>query len=175
MKKTIPIFIILFMLFQTSCWNDNFRFNSDYYSEYKPVLMTRDALENSISYQEPRQLCRTGKIYFKDNIIYINEKYLGVHVIDNSNPSQPANLGFISVPGSVDMAMKNNVLFIDNATDLVAIDLTESAANLIITKRIKNVFPEHLPPDGLGLRSEFQIENRPKNTIIIGWEKFETN
>ena len=173
MKKTIPIFIILFMLFQTSCWNDNFEFRDNYYSEYKPVLMKRDALENSVSFQEPRQLCRTGKIYFKDDIIYINEKYKGVHIIDNSNPSNPTNLGFISVPGSVDMAMKNNVIFIDNATDLIAIDLSAGITNPTVTKREKNVFPEHLPPDGLGLREEYIDGNRPENTVIIGWEKAE--
>ena len=157
------------MFLMTSCPNNNFF--EEYYSEYKPILMERSVLENSISFQNPRQLCTTGKIYFKDNIIYINEKYEGVHVIDNSNPAEPNNLGFICVPGSIDLAMKNDILYIDNATDLVAIDLSDGAENLKITERIKETFPEHLPPDGLTMRPEFQKENRPENTVIIGWEK----
>ena len=168
MKKTIPILIILLMFSLSSCFDN---FNNPEYSEYKPVLMKRDVLEQSISFQGPRQLCRTGKMYFKDNFIYINEKYEGVHVIDNSNPAIPVSLGFIVIPGSVDMAMKNNILYVDNAVDLVSLDLSGDLDNIQLTKRIREIFPEDTPPDGLTMRPEFQKGSRPENTIIIGWEK----
>jgi hypothetical protein len=133
--------------------------------------MEREMLEKSITFEAPHQMCATGKIYFKDDFIYINEKYSGIHVIDNSNPSTPVNIGFISIPGSVDMAMKNNILYVDNAVDLVAIDLSQGIENITVTKRLIEVFPEHTPPDGEFLRPEFRIENRPENTVIIAWEK----
>ncbi len=169
MKKSIPVIAIIVMLFLSSCW-EPFG-GEEFYSDYKPVLMERTNLENSISVQAPRQMCATGKIFFKDNFIYIVERYEGIHVVDNSNPKEPHNTAFIAVPGSVDMAMKNNVIYVDNATDLVAIDISNGASNMAVTKRVKDIFPEHLPPDGRGLRPEFYQESRPENTIIIGWEK----
>jgi hypothetical protein len=162
----ISLFIMLIMMSFTTCYND---WND--YSEYKPVLIEKTALANSISFQPPRQVCQTGKIYFKDNYIFLNEKYCGIHVFDNTNPSAPVNLGFIAIPGSVDIAMKNNVLYVDNAIDLVAIDLSNGLENLTVTKRVTDVFPEHLPPDGKMLRPEFSVENRPANTIVVAWEK----
>ena len=36
-----------------------------------------------------------GKIYVKDNILFVNELAEGVHIIDNTNPSQPELIGFI--------------------------------------------------------------------------------
>lgn len=152
----------------TQCWND---WDYENYSEYKPVLMDRIALENSIAFNEARQMCTTGKIYFKDDFIYINEIYKGIHVIDNSNPAVPVNKGFISVPGSVDLAMKNDILYVDNAVDLVAIDLSNGLENLSVTTRLKSVFPELTTPDGKSLKPDYSLENRPENTIIVAWEK----
>jgi hypothetical protein len=162
------LFFVSIILLFSSC---DFGNSYDYYSEYKPILMERSALENSISFKNARQMCQTGKIYFKDNYIFINEKYSGIHVIDNSNPESPENIGFITVPGSIDMAIKNNILYVDNAVDLVAIDLSGELENLFVTKRIKSSFPEHLPPDGKTPKPEFSVENRPANTVIVAWEK----
>ena len=141
------------------------------HSEYKPILMDKTVLENSISYIETQDLKNPGKLYFKGDTIYVNEKYRGIHVFDNSDPSNPLKVGFITVPGSIDMAVKDNILYVDNSFDLVSIELTPNLANLVVTKRIRNVFPDLLPPDNLFLAPAYQEENRPKNTVIVGWEK----
>ena len=79
---------------------------------------------------------------------------------------------FITIPGCVDIAIKGNILYSDNAIDLVAIDISSGAVNLEVVKRIKDVFPEHKPPDGKSLQQEFLKGNRPENTLIIGWELY---
>lgn len=141
------------------------------YTEYSPILMKRNTLNNSIKYTEAKQICNTGKIYFKDNYIFLNEKYQGIHIINNQNPQKPQNIGFIVIPGCIDIAIKNNILYADNAVDLVAIKLNQNYTKLSVVKRIKNTFPEIAPPDGKNLKPTYKIENRPENTIIIGWEK----
>jgi len=163
----LTVFTAIIALWTLSSWD----FNNDYRSEYKPILIERSELNNSVSFQDARQMCNTGKIYFKDDFIFLNEKYKGVHIIDNSNPGSPVNVGFIAIPGCIDIAIKNNTLYADNAVDLVAIKLTDNFNNVTVTKRIKNVFPEYTTPDRKLLRDEFLEENRPPNTIIIGWEK----
>lgn len=141
------------------------------YTDYVPILMERSNLNQSLSLKPAATIADAAKIYYKDNYIFISERYKGVHVIDNRNPKVPINKGYISVPGCVDMAIKNNVLYVDNAVDLVAVNLTEiQKGNLEILKRIENVFPEVAPPDGGMIPSKFDTENRPENSIIVGWK-----
>ena len=137
---------------------------------YRPIMMTREVLESSVELIEPAKLIKPGKIYIKDDYLFINEKYKGLHIIDNTDPSNPVNKGFLRIPGSIDMAMKGNILYVDNAVDLVAIDLSDPS-NIIVTRRIKNVFPEIVPPGEFDIPWMYSIDQRPENTVIIGWEK----
>ena len=139
---------------------------------YTPVLMARNVLEKSIKWIDARELERPGKIYRKGDYLFINEKYRGIHVVDNSDPASPSNVGFIQVPGCIDMAVKGSILYADNAVDLVAIDIS-TPENMEETARVKNVFPEIAPPGTNWIPYEFQKENRPENTVIIEWIKLE--
>jgi hypothetical protein len=139
------------------------------YTSYKPVLLSRTSLEKSIVYHSPEGIKNPAKIYFKDNFIFISEDLKGVHIIDNTDPKNPVNKGYINVPGCVDMAIKNNIMYVDNATDLVAIDLSTIQTSLKVTKRIKDAFPELSPPDGGSLPEKYQLRNRPENTVLVGW------
>jgi len=134
------------------------------YGIYMPVFMSRDVLENSVRFVSgARDMVQTGKIYFRAPYIYINERYKGVHVINNTDPSHPVNEGFILVPGCIDMAVKGSVIYLDNAVDLVSFDLESKQ----VTKRIRNVFPEPLPPDDFS----FYPYNRPDDYVLVEWKK----
>jgi hypothetical protein len=60
-------------------------------------------------------------------------------VIDNSNPSNPVFVSFIKIPGNGDMSIRNNVLYADSYTDLVALDISDPADAKEIS-RVENVF-----------------------------------
>lgn len=166
MKNLLFIFLALVLLSSTCDPYDD-----EYYSDYKPILMSRADMEASIGFEKARTLISPGKMYFKDNYIFINEKYKGVHIINNEDPANPINIGFISVPGCIDMAVKYNSLYVDNAVDLVTINLENDFENIEVTDRIKYVFPELRPPDGKPINPQFYDENRPLGTIIVGWEQ----
>ncbi|MBN1185946.1 MAG: hypothetical protein JXB49_26935 [Bacteroidales bacterium] len=138
--------------------------------EYEPIIMKRNDLEQSVSFQPIRDLNNPGKIYLKDNYIYINERFKGVHVIDNSDPTSPVKTGFIRIPGCQDIAIMGNYLYADNAVDLITIDIS-STPSITITSRIRDVYPDLLPPDSDVMPTIFNKENRPENTIIIEWVK----
>jgi len=138
---------------------------------YYPVFMSRTTLESSMQYMEgERDMKVTGKIYYWGNYIFVNERYQGVHVINIENPENPIKEGFIVAHGCLDMAVKENILYLDNAVDLVSFDLNTKQ----ITSRLRNVFPEPLPPDDL---SFCHIYDRPDGYIIVEWIKVikETN
>ncbi len=164
MKKIIPYLLAVFLFVLMG-----FDVDPVYYGPYKPVFMLRSELEKNVKLEEPRTISNPGKIYVKENLIFINEKYRGIHVIDNINPDDPSNTAFLSIDGCIDMAVKNNVLYADNAVDLIAINFNENLTGIEVTKRIKNIFPEPLSPDGRGLTWK---ERRavPDGAILVRWE-----
>jgi len=132
-------------------------------SQYTPVYMSREGLDTSVFYAAggERALQNPGKIYYKSPYIYVNERYKGVHVINNGNPQEPVKEGFIVAPGCIDMAIKGDILYVDNAVDLVAFDLI----NKEVTERIRAVLPEPYTPENT------YIYQRPDDMILVGWEK----
>lgn len=137
-------------------------------SEYVPILMKYDDILTSVVQMPARAISQPGKIYCFNEYIYIIEKYNGFHVINNSNHSFPVIVAFMSVPGCVDIAIKNDHAFVDNATDLVSIDISDKN-NMTIAGRVPGIFPELLPPNNTYIPYWFNKENRPINTVIVGW------
>ena len=84
-------------------------------SQYEPLIMERSIMESSIEFTTSRPLADAGKIYSYGVYILINEKYEGIHVFENFDPRNPTKIGFIRIPGCIDMAAKDNVIYADNA------------------------------------------------------------
>jgi hypothetical protein len=137
----------------------------DYYSNYRAVYMDRETLEHSVSLLETgKEIKNPGKIYVKHPYLFINEKYKGVHIFDNTDPAKPVNKGFIVAPGCLDMAVKNNIIYLDNAVDMVCFDFKTGKE----MKRIPKVFPPLVAPDG-------SSQNHPDEFIIVEWVKRNNN
>lgn len=91
--------------------------------------------EQSIELQVARKLTNPGKIYVKDDMILINEMGKGIHMIYNENPAEPKKIGFIKIPGNIDVAVKGDMIYADNYMDLVALNTKTGEI-----KRVKNAF-----------------------------------
>lgn len=157
----------MFLMLSSLRCNETF---TPIYTTYNPVFMKRVDLENSITLNVPRALGTPSKIYSKDNYLFVSEAGLGVHIIENTDPKNPKNVGFLKVLGCFDMAIKGSIMYVDNATDLVALDLS-NPEKLVITQRIANAFPEPVPPDNLAVRPEHLIDNRPADMVLVKWNK----
>lgn len=149
-------------------------FGDYYYYEYTPVLLKRADLETSIKYLEARNIESPGKIYVKDSLIFISDKYKGIHVVNNKDSIHPQRIGFINIPGCLDMAVKGQYLYVDNAVDLVTIDLS-AFPTIAVTSRIREVFPEIPSPQTGSIPSNYTKEKRPAETVIVDWIKKGTN
>lgn len=126
MKTTIlnlGYLLILCLTFQ-SCWKDECSQEIEYI-EWAPVYMSLDEMKNEIRLDPPKENKNPGKIYVYNNFLLINEFNEGIHVIDNSNAQFPINKGFIEIPGNVDMAVSNNILYADNYANLLSIDISD--------------------------------------------------
>jgi hypothetical protein len=167
MKKTRCIFFLGLVL--SSCFGNKGDPVEPYYTMYEPIFMHRLELEKSVKLKEPQNIKETGKIYIWENFLFINEPFKGIHVFDNTNTEAPVALGFINIIGNIDIAIKNGFLLADNATDLISIDLKD-INNIVVVNRIRNTFPEMLPPDNFFLPKTFDINNRPDSLVIVDWK-----
>ena len=156
--------LLLPLLLLTACEEE-----PETYTAYTPVLMKRADLENSIEVTAVKKIKKAGKIYRKGTLLFINEKFEGVHVYNNADPSNPVALGFMKIPGNVDITINNDIIYADNAVDLVS--LRYSNNEIVELSRERNVFPEIVAPDMGSIPDEFLPENRPANTVIVNWEK----
>ena len=141
-------------------------------TNYTPVLMERAAMEAAVRTEPPRTLVNTGKLYKYREYLFISELFEGIHVINNANPLLPKKIGFIRIPGCVDMAVKDGYLYADNATDLITFNLN-NPENPTMVHRVKDVFPELLPPDHnmADIPSSYSKNERPENTVIVKWQR----
>jgi len=115
--------VLLAAFFTTGCEQDKC-IRTEEYTAYEPVYKRIDEMRMPAKYVSARSLTNPGKIFYYKGYLLINEMHEGIHVIDNSNPEAPENIGFIEVPGNLDMAVHDDILYVDSYLDLVAIDIT---------------------------------------------------
>ena len=160
--RTITL-VILAAAFQ-SCKDNTFERVT--YEANVPVYMSFSDFRTSFAKSEPQEITTPGKIYFKDNYLFVNEYGKGIHVIDNSDPADPKKIAFYKILGNIDMAIRGNTLFADSYIDLVAIDITD-INNPVEKGRLKNIFPEIVPEGD----QWYPYSNVDKTKgVIVDWE-----
>lgn len=133
------------------------------YNVWEPQYITLTELRDAVAFEEKRALETPGKLYIYQDYLFINELAEGVHVFDNSDESNPINLGFINIPGNVDIGVRNGVMYADSYMDLVSIKLND-LTNLKEVDRDNDVFPGSnwttgLPIDQNGILTEYKLKN----------------
>jgi hypothetical protein len=151
----------IFLLLSFGC-EDNYEIEQKY-SYFEPVYTTTAEIRASVGLTPPQAVKEAGKIYIKDNWLFVNEVGKGIHIIDNTNPADPIIQGFLTIPGNYDLAIKGNILYADSYIDLLAIDITDKA-NIKITKRLEGIFSVYN-------RMGSSID--PVKGIITSWEQKE--
>jgi len=167
MKNLKLLFAVLICLAMTNCCLPPFECNDDFVepsSRYEPVFLNRIDFEKSVLLKNSLSMGTTGKIYVKDNLLFVNELRKGFHVYDNSDPANPRSIKFLEAPGSTDLAIQDNIIYINQATDLIAVEYNPATNTASLTKRIANTFPELRSPDG-----EYAYDI-PENSVVIDWK-----
>lgn len=142
-------------------------YNYTYHAQVA-VTISKDSLHRSVRFLPPQNLHLPGKIYTYGQILLVVDRLSGVHIFDNADPHNPTSLGFIAVPGCNDIAVKNSSLYIDNAIDLVTINLADVRAP-IVSSRVQDIFPPLQPPQNDYYYSIVSNIDYTKQ-VIIGWK-----
>ncbi len=105
----------------------------------RPVYITAE-IADSVMSLPPQPIVQLGKIYYKDNLIYVGERGQGVHIIDNTNPEDPVPMSFIQIPGNKDIVIVDNLMYADNYSDLLTIDISD-INDVKEINRVEGVYP----------------------------------
>lgn len=168
MRRTTLLLVLLIGILFISCDKDP---NDDVYATYlvaKAITISKEDFKNSVQIVDPIPIEESGKIYAYQNYIFINDKYRGVHIIDNSNPNTPIKIGFIKIAGNVDISIKDDFLYADSLMDLVVLNISD-ITNIEVVTRLENVLRENIVwPADADIFEYNDIDY--DNEILLGWE-----
>jgi len=151
---------ILFVLAIILCWScDNSEFIT--VNVATPVIMTKADFRNSVEILSPQVIDESGKIYSYGDYIFINDRFEGILIIDNTNPQAPQETAYIKIPGNIDISIKNNYLYADSSIDLVVFDISD-INHISQVDRLENVFSIY----------NFEI---PIEAEEVNWNNFDYN
>ena len=148
---------LLFFSFQ-SCLKDKLTHS---YTIYTPIYETKERVTLNIKSNPAKEIQSPGNLFVYGNYIFLNETDKGVHIIDNTDPSNPVDKAFIDIPGNLDIAVKGNILYADMYQDLVAVDISDPLHAKLV-KTVPDVFGERYYANG------FVAAN---NMVIVGWTR----
>ena len=165
-KNIIPVLPALLLISITflfsSCLKDKCRRT---YTLNIPVYTKLSTLRAQVKSTPAAPVVNAGKLFVRNNWIFLNEQNKGIHVIDNSNPSHPVKTAFINIPGNIDMYAKGDILYTDLYCDLLAVNIADPK-NITATKYLTNVFPD---------KSSYTTSLNPDSIqIITSWVSRDT-
>lgn len=162
MRKNILLLLsIFFCSVLTGCMKDNL---TRTYQILIPVYKDKAEVYANIKSNTPAAIVSPGKLFVYGNYIFLNEVDKGVHVIDNSIPTNPVIKAFINIPGNLDIAVKGNTLYADLYNDMVVVDIADPLQARYV-KHINGVFPNRYYGNG------FEADS---SRVIVDWIKKDT-
>ena len=147
--------LIAATFFMTGCQQDTCTRTQEY-TAFQPVYKLLEDMRVPVKYESPTSLTNPGKIFYYNGYLFINELNSGIHIFDNTDPSNPKNIGFLNIPGNLDMAVHGHYLYVDSYLDLVTIDIANPQAP-VEAERVNDVFQSFYSfSDNIGYLVEYK-------------------
>ena len=137
MKKMSYLILGSLALFMFSCTKDTGSIEVTYFKA-EAIYGNLDDSRATVLNAPASEIVNPGKIYIGEDFILIGEEGKGVHVIDNSNPSNPTTTNFINIPGNREFYVEGDKLFAESIYDFVKIDISNTN-NAVLESRLNDV------------------------------------
>lgn len=160
---------MLLLLVLSGCWVDP-EFNRRVLPTgdvigYRPVYHTDPAMQ--VAFEAPRKLKKPGKIFIYHPYLLVNEQNEGIHFYLNSDPKNPQPLGFLKIKGNTDFVMKGNIVYANNYSDLLSLDVSNRSNIVELSRIAQPSWVSDFPP--AGEYSFFECVD-PSKGVLLGWE-----
>ena len=159
-KLSLLAFVLLSLALQ-GCLKDKCDQTITYY-QYTPIYMDETEFLESVKVMDPQDMVNPGKIFVKDDVLFVSETGVGVHIFDNANPAQPVPMAFINVPGNYDIHSSCDLLYLDSSTDLLVFDINRADQPRLL-HRVRNALPHIVEFRG--------YTADPSQGVVISWEE----
>ncbi|MGC6422916.1 MAG: LVIVD repeat-containing protein [Flavobacteriaceae bacterium] len=153
-----PFALIGFSFFLFSCtitWGDDPKEDEDckktcdngvnYYNSFSVETISLEELQAQIRVETARPYEETGKLYFYNNTLFVNESDSGVHVLDVTDPSAIEKSKFLQLPGNIDIAIQDNTMYADLYSAMVQLDISGLDNNQVIVNEVKTAVFDYDP------------------------------
>ncbi len=161
--KNTTLFYLLCAILLLSCEKNEVPVET--YEVAIPVTMRVADFRASVTFEEPKEIEQSGKIYVYENYIFINDNLKGIMVVDNTD-FRPEKIKYINIPLNTDIAIKDDVLYANSGMDLVTFDIS-NIYEIKILERLENVFTNNYPElPGTAAFADFNNFNWEEEVII---------
>ena len=123
MNKLIP-FLLVALCF-TSCIEETCE-ETLVLAGFDPQIVNLDVIRNNIPLcGAPIPICEATGFYVYQDYLFMVENNEGLHIFDNSDATNPKPITWMGLPGGQGLAVRNDILYMNQYTDLVAFDLSD--------------------------------------------------
>tara|TARA_Y100000385_G_scaffold291658_1_gene371127 strand:+ start:173 stop:1429 length:1257 start_codon:yes stop_codon:yes gene_type:complete len=136
----IKVLYILFAL-PLLWWSCSKDFGTTEVTYNKAIAIYEDLNEirNTPLVEGLREISDPGKVFVSDEFLLIGEERKGIHVLDNSDPTHPAHVSFLNVPGNKEFFVADGFIYAESYYDMIKIDISDINSPKI-TGRVENYF-----------------------------------
>ena len=131
--------LLCFTLFLTGCLEDDCNETLTYTSYHPIVLSASEWRSDEFQHTAPDEVCDPSGFYVYGDILFVLDRSKGLHIIDNTDNANPRPLKFLQIPGGEGLAVRNNILYVNQYIDLLAFDLSDPTEPEFLS-RTENVF-----------------------------------
>lgn len=94
---------------------------------------------------DPQKITSPGKIWLQGNLLFVNDKTLGVHIFNITIPNLPVRLCALDVPENTDIAVLSNALYVNSKANMLVYDITDPVHPKQVAT-VSNLFYYEEPP-----------------------------
>ncbi len=137
---------------------------------HTPIYMSWETFRNSaIEVLPPQPIRHRGKLLLRDHYLLISEPGAGVHIFDNSDQRAPVGLMFIRIPGNIDIALRDDLLYADSFVDLLTLKIDFDRRTATLVDRLEDQF-KYDPYQTVTTASEIYARNiDEKRGVVVGF------
>lgn len=134
-KLLLSVTVLLVTMFGLhSCVSDCTQ--TVYYTAKRPFYGNLAGIRDSVFMQAPRAFGNIVKIAEGNKVICLLDKNKGVHIVDYSDKDNPELITFIEIAHILDMDVKDNYLYIVQASDLLTINLSNPNTPVVESRNV---------------------------------------